>query len=129
MDETDRSRGEAMRRRVLGDAHVDRSLGGATDFTRPMQEFVTEVAWGRVWTRDDLPPATRSLITVAFLVALNRPQELAAHTRGALNNGCSADDLRAVLHQAAIYCGFPAALDAQKVVAEVLDRAAAEPPP
>lgn len=129
MDDNDFTRGEAMRRRVLGDAHVDRSLDGATDFTRPMQEFVTEVAWGRVWTRDDLPPATRSLITVAFLIALGRPQELAAHARGALRNGCSVDELRAVLHQAAIYCGFPAALDAQRVVVGMLDSLAAEEPP
>jgi 4-carboxymuconolactone decarboxylase len=127
MDDEDYGRGEAMRRQVLGDAHVDRALAGATPFSAAfsasMQGFVTRVAWGTVWTRDDLPLPTRSLVTLAMLIALNRPQELRAHALGALRNGCTPAELRAVLHQAAIYCGFPAALDALRVVAEAIEAA------
>lgn len=128
MDDRDYERGEAMRRRVLGDAHVDGALAGpspfAAEFSAPLQEFVTQLAWGNVWTREDLSLPTRSLITVAMLVALNRPHELRAHVLGALRNGCTPAELRAVLHHAAIYCGFPAALDALRAVAEVVERAA-----
>ncbi len=123
MDEADCARGDAMRRRVLGDAHVDRARGGATAFSAPMQDFVTGVAWGQVWTRDDLPLPVRSLVTLAMLIALDRPQELQAHALGALRNGCTPAEIRAVLHQAAIYCGFPAALDAMRVVAGVVEPA------
>ncbi len=119
----DFDRGLAMRRRVLGDAYVDGALGRADAFTAPLQDLVTAFAWGTVWTRDDLPPATRSLLTLAMLTALNRPHELRAHALGALRNGCTVGDLRAVLLHAAVYCGFPAAVDAFAAVAAVLREA------
>jgi|KBSMisStaDraftv2_1062788.scaffolds.fasta_scaffold00458_27 4-carboxymuconolactone decarboxylase len=120
MDKSNFERGEAQRRKVLGDAYVDRALTNPDLFQRPIQELVTGFAWGQVWTRDDLPLPTRSLVTVAMLIALNRPHELRTHTVGALRNGCSAAEIRAVLVQSAVYCGFPAALDSFRVVAEAL---------
>lgn len=118
--------GMAMRKRVLGDAHVERSLANATDFTRPMQELVTEYCWGEVWTRPGLEPKTRSFLNLSMLVALNRPHELALHVRGALNNGVTVDELQEVFLQTAIYVGVPAALDAFRVAQGVIDELAAE---
>lgn len=118
--------GLAVRRAVLGDAYVDRSLASMDDFTRDLQELVTEYCWGRVWTRDSLPRETRSILNLAMMTALNRPHELAIHVRGALNNGVSRDEIREVLLQAAIYCGVPAALDAFRVARTVFDEVDAE---
>lgn len=103
------------RREVLGDEHVDQTLSGATDLSRPLQELVTEYAWGAVWTREGLDRRTRSLVTLGMLAALNRPQELRAHVVGALNNDCSREEIHEVLLHSAIYCGVPAALDAVRV--------------
>jgi 4-carboxymuconolactone decarboxylase len=114
-------RGLATRREVLGDEHVDRSLNSATEFTSVAQEFVTEYCWGAVWTRDGIDRKTRSLLNVGMLTAMNRQHELAAHVRGAVNNGCSAVEIREVLLQAAIYCGLPAALDAFRTAEKALD--------
>nr|WP_222942172.1 4-carboxymuconolactone decarboxylase [Protaetiibacter sp. SSC-01] len=111
--------GLAVRRAVLGDAYVDRSLAAMDDFTRDLQELVTEYCWGRVWTRDELPRRTRSMLNLAMMTALNRPHELAIHVRGAVNNGVSREEIREVLLQAAIYCGVPAALDAFRVARQV----------
>jgi len=118
--------GLAVRRAVLGDAYVDRSLASVDDFTRDLQELVTEYCWGRVWTREELPRATRSLLNLAMMTALNRPHELAIHVRGALANGVSRVEIREVLLQAAIYCGVPAALDAFRVARHVFDDIDAE---
>jgi len=118
--------GLAVRRAVLGDAYVDRSLASMDDFTRDMQELVTEYCWGRVWTRDGLSHATRSMLNLAMLTALNRPHELAAHVRGALTNGVSRDEIREVLLQTAIYCGVPAALDSFRVARGVFAELDAE---
>ena len=96
MESSSFERGEAMRRKVLGDAHVDRALNSPDLFLKPVQEITTGFAWGDVWTRTDLPLATRSLITLAMLIPLNRPHELKTHTRGALNNGRSVAEIRAV---------------------------------
>ncbi|MFG1316207.1 carboxymuconolactone decarboxylase family protein [Xanthobacter autotrophicus] len=126
---TDFDRGLAMRRRVLGDAHVDRALSEAGDFRAPLQDLVTTFAWGTVWTRDDLPVATRSLVTLGILIALNRPHELKAHALGALRNGCTVTDIRAVLLHSAVYCGFPAAVDAFAAVAELIDAVAGDVSP
>lgn len=112
--------GLAVRREVLGSEYVDRSLAAADDFTRPLQELVTEYCWGEIWTRDDLPRRTRSLVNLAMLSALNRPHEVTLHVRGALRNGCSKEEIRGVLLQVAIYCGVPAAIDAFRVAAAVL---------
>lgn len=112
--------GLAVRRAVLGDEYVDRALRESDEFMAPFQRLVTEYCWGDVWTRDDLPRATRSLLNIAMLTALNRPDELRLHVRGALNNGCTREEIRGVLLQAAIYCGVPAALSAFKVARDVL---------
>ncbi len=113
-------RGLATRRDVLGSEYVDRALERATPFTEPMQELVTEYCWGAVWTREGLDRRTRSLLNLGMLTALNRPQELAAHVRGAVNNGCTEEEIRETLLQAAIYCGVPAALDAFRVAEQAL---------
>ena len=113
-------RGLAIRRRVLGARYVDEALRTADDFTRPLQELVTEFCWGAVWTRPGLPAKTRSMLNLAMLTALNRPHELRLHLRGALRNGCTRQEIMEVLLQAAIYCGVPAAVDGFRVAREVL---------
>lgn len=113
--------GLEIRRQVLGAAYVDNAIDNATDFTRPLQELVTTYCWGEVWGRDTLPLKTRSLINLAMITALNRPHELKLHVRGALNNGCSEEEIREVLLQTAIYCGVPAAIDAFRTAKEVID--------
>lgn len=113
-------RGDAMRRRVLGDEHVNRSRDAATDFTRPLQDLVTEYCWGAIWTREQLEPLTRSFINLAMLTALGKQDELKLHVRGALRNGATVEQIREVLLQAAIYCGVPAALEATRTAAAVL---------
>jgi 4-carboxymuconolactone decarboxylase len=118
--------GMTMRRRVLGDAHVDRSLANASEFTRPIQELVTEYCWGDVWTRPGLAPRDRSLLNLGMLTALNRNEELGLHVRGALNNGLSTGEIQEALLQAAIYCGVPAALSAFRVAKTVIEEVEAE---
>ncbi len=101
--------GMDVRRAVLGDAHVDRSLVNRTEVTEEFQNFITRYAWGEIWTRDGLPRHTRSLLTIAMMVALNRSEDLALHLRAARNNGVTRDQVKEVLLQTAIYCGVPAA--------------------
>jgi 4-carboxymuconolactone decarboxylase len=103
--------GLKVRREVLGAEYVDASIAQADDFSRPLQELVTEYCWGSVWTRPGLNRKTRSLINLAMLTALNRPHEVELHLRGALNNGCTKQEIMEVLLQTAIYCGVPAAMD------------------
>ncbi|WP_133646961.1 4-carboxymuconolactone decarboxylase [Paraburkholderia flava] len=98
-----------VRRAVLGDAHVDRSLANRTDLTEEFQQLITRYAWGEIWTREGLPRHTRSLLTISMMVALNRTEELALHLRAAKNNGVTRDEIKEVLLQTAIYCGVPAA--------------------
>ncbi len=117
------SEGLAVRRAVLGDEHVDRSISSADEFSRPLQDLVTEYCWGFVWTRDGLPRKIRSLINIAMITALNRPHEVKLHIRGALRNGCTKDEVREVLLQAAIYCGVPAAVDSFRIAGEVFGEA------
>lgn len=112
--------GLQVRREVLGDAHVDRSLAQVSDFSRPIQEFVTEYCWGEVWSRDGLPRATRSLINIAMLTALNRSHELGVHVRGAINNGVTEQEIQEVLLQTAIYAGVPASLESFRIAEGVL---------
>lgn len=115
-------RGMEVRREVLGDAHVDRAVARTTDFTRDFQELITGYAWGEIWTRPGLDRRTRSCITLTALVAGGHTEELAMHVRAALRNGLTADEIKEVLLQTAIYCGVPAANSAfavaQKVLAE-----------
>jgi 4-carboxymuconolactone decarboxylase len=103
--------GLKVRREVLGAEYVDASISQADDFSRPLQELVTEYCWGAVWTRPGLSRQTRSLVNLAMLTALNRPHEVELHLRGALNNGCTKEEIMEVLLQTAIYCGVPAAVD------------------
>lgn len=114
-------RGLRVRRDVLGAEHVDRSLAQVSDFSRPVQEFVTAFCWGSVWDRPNLDRRTRSLLNLAMLTALNRMHEFAVHVRGAVNNGCTEEEIQEVLLQAAVYCGAPAALESFRVAERVLD--------
>ncbi|AKJ28294.1 carboxymuconolactone decarboxylase family protein [Caldimonas brevitalea] len=114
--------GLAVRRKVLGDTHVDRALGNAGAFQADLQELVTAFAWGTVWTREGLPLKTRSMLTVAMLVALGKQKELEGHVRGALNNGVSVDELKEVLLHSAVYCGFPAAIEGFRTAAGVIEQ-------
>ena len=112
-------RGLEVRRSVLGDAAVDRSLAGADDFTAAMQQYATEVCWGMTWTRPGLERKTRSLLNLAMLTALNRNHELRLHVRGALTNGATREEIREVFFQAAVYCGLPGALESTRIAADV----------
>lgn len=104
--------GFANRKAVLGAQHVDRSWAAADDFNRPAQRLVTEYCWGEVWGDDRLPFKTRSMVNIAMLTAMNQHHELAVHVKGALTNGVTVDEIQAVLLQAMVYCGAPAALAA-----------------
>ena len=114
--------GLKIRREVLGDEYVDRALKNATDFNMPLQELVSEYCWGAVWGREGLTRKERSMINLAMLTALGRVHEVEIHTRGALRNGVTREQITEVLLQTAIYCGVPAAVDsfivAGKVIAE-----------
>jgi 4-carboxymuconolactone decarboxylase len=112
--------GLTVRRAVLGDEHVDRSLAAATAFSAPWQEFVTNVAWGRVWTRPGLERRTRSMLTIALLAALRHETELGQHLRAALRVGVTPEEIREVLLHTAVYAGVPAANTAFAVASEVL---------
>ncbi|MBV9113364.1 MAG: carboxymuconolactone decarboxylase family protein [Hyphomicrobiales bacterium] len=107
------------RREVLGAEYVDNAIASADDFSRPLQELVTEYCWGAVWDRPGLDRKTRSIINLAMLTALNRPHELKLHIKGALNNGLSKAEISEVLLQTAIYCGVPAAVDSFRSAREV----------
>jgi 4-carboxymuconolactone decarboxylase len=117
-------RGMRVRRSVLGDAYVDQAVTKRSSFTADFQDLLTRYAWGEVWTRPGLDRRTRCCITVAMLVALDREEELALHVRAALDNGVSADELKEVLLQSAVYCGIPAANTAFRVASDVLARRA-----
>jgi 4-carboxymuconolactone decarboxylase len=120
MDERERyEKGLSVRRAVLGSAHVDRSLKNRNEFNEEFQDLITRYAWGEIWTRPGLPRRTRSLITVAMIVALNRPDEFRLHVRAARNNGVTREEIKEVLLQAAIYCGVPAANSAFHAAQEV----------
>lgn len=113
--------GLATRNQVMGEAFVTKAFAGANDFTMVMQEFISRNAWGTVWQRDGLDLKTRSLITVAMLVALGKPHELRGHVRGALNNGATPEELRELFLHATVYCGFPSAIDGFRTACEVID--------
>lgn len=114
------ARGIVTRRAVLGDAYVDRSLAQADAFSADIQEYATEICWDRIWNRDGLARRDRSILNLGMIVALNRPHELKAHVRGAINNGITKDELKEIFLQSAIYCGLPAALDAYRIAREAL---------
>ena len=121
MDERKRyEQGMKVRREVLGDAHVDRSLQNRDAFNEEFQDLITRYAWGEIWSRPGLPRETRSMITLALMVALNRGEEFRMHVRAALSNGVTREEIKEVLLQCAIYCGVPAANSAFHAAKEVL---------
>ncbi|TCC00412.1 4-carboxymuconolactone decarboxylase [Micromonospora zingiberis] len=112
--------GMAVRRQVLGDAHVDRAVANTDEFTADFQDLITRYAWGEIWTRDGLDRRTRSCITLAVLATLHHDEELAMHVRAALRNGLTPQEVGEVLLQVAVYAGVPAANRAFKVAQETL---------
>ena len=124
MDEKERfNAGMKIRREVLGDRHVDKANQNTDAFTADFQDLLTRYAWGEIWARPGLPRPTRSLLTIAILVSLNRQDELRMHLRAALANGISQDEIREVLLQCALYCGLPAANAAFHTAQELLQEA------
>jgi len=123
-------KGLALRKQVLGTDYVEKSIAGADDFSRAMQELSTEFCWGTIWTRPGLSLRDRSLLNLSMISALNRPHELKLHIRGALNNGLTREEIREVLLQVAVYCGIPAGMAsfqlAREVFAEVDSDASAD---
>ena len=113
-------KGLAIRKAVLGKEYVEKSLAAADEFSRPMQQLVTQYCWGEVWGRETLSRRDSSLINLAMLSCLNRPHELKLHVKGALTNGVTRDEIREVLLQVAIYCGVPAGIDSTRVAREAL---------
>lgn len=128
MDERERyAKGMEVRREVLGSAHVDRASSRINDFNGEFQDLITRYAWGEIWTRPGLPRHTRSLITLAMMIALNRADEFKLHVRAAANNGVTRDEMKEVLLQTAIYCGVPAANTAFHLAGEVFAEIDAAP--
>jgi len=120
VDERERhTAGMKVRRAVLGNAHVDRSVKNTSEFNAEFQDLITRYAWGEIWTRPGLPRHTRSLITLALMIAVNRGDEFRMHVRAAFNNGVTRDEIKEVLLQCAIYCGVPASNAAFHMAQEV----------
>ena len=109
----------AVRRSVLGDAHVDRAEANKSAFDRDFQRFITEGAWGSVWSRPGLDPRTRSMLVIALMAALGHDEELAMHLRATRNTGATIDDVQEVLLMVAVYAGVPAANSAIKIAKQV----------
>lgn len=118
MDRETYDRGRQIRSDVLGAEYVDRALAGANDFTKPLQDLVTEYCWGAVWGREELPRKTRSMLNLAMISVLNRPNELRMHVKAALTNGVSREEIREIFLQVAIYGGVPAAVDSFRIAGE-----------
>ena len=112
--------GITVRKQVMGDAHVERSMGQVTPFTAPLQDWINEHAWGSTWQRDGIDRKTRSLITMAFLIAQKSPTELKGHIRGAINNGATVTEIQEVLLHSLPYCGAPATQEAYRAAVDVL---------
>jgi len=119
--------GLRVRKEVLGESYVNKSLADANEFSMPMQELSTEWCWGTVWARPGLPRRIRSLINIAMLSALNRPNEFKIHVQAALNNGVSRDEIQEVLLQVAVYCGVPAGLEGFRLARDVFDIVDSQP--
>ena len=118
-------KGLKIRKEVLGAEYVEKSLANADDSTSPMQRLVSEYCWGAVWGREELPKKTRSMLNIAMLAVLNRPNEFKLHIRGALRNGVTKEEIREILLQVAIYAGVPAAIDSFKNAKEILEKESA----
>lgn len=113
--------GLKLRKQVLGADYVERQFRNADEFTMPMQELATKSAWGMVWTRPGLPRKIRSMLTIAFVVARGKSEELELHLQGALRNGVTKNEIREILLQSAIYCGYPEALGGFRVARRFFD--------
>lgn len=120
-DEEHYQQGMDVRRAVLGDSHVDRTLSQLTPLNEEFQNFITRYAWGDIWTRPGLERHTRSMITIAMLIALNREAELKMHLRAAFNNGVTRDELKELIMHSALYCGLPAANATMHLAQQVFD--------
>jgi 4-carboxymuconolactone decarboxylase len=118
LDRETYQRGLEIRSAVLGDAYVSQALASADDFTQPLQDLVTEYCWGAVWGRDGLALKTRSMLNLAMISVLNRPNELRTHVKAALTNGVTRDEIREIFLQVAIYAGVPAAVDSFRIARE-----------
>jgi len=118
MDKAMHDKGMSVRRAVLGDEYVDAAMKNVDDFNQPLQDVLNEYCWGAIWGREGLPRKTRSMLNLAMISILNRPHELRAHLRGALNNGVTRDEIREILMQVAIYGGMPAAVDSFRIARE-----------
>ena len=128
MAQQDYDNGIAVRKQVMGEAHVERAMSQVTEFTAPLQDWINEHAWGSTWQREGvLERKTRSLITLAMLTALKCPTELKGHIRGAINNGCTVAEIQETLLHSLPYCGAPAAQEAFRAAQEVLDDIAKQP--
>ncbi|WJT01023.1 carboxymuconolactone decarboxylase family protein [Novosphingobium humi] len=127
MSDTPLDRGLAIRRDVLGADYVDAAMASADDFMRPMQELSTAYCWGEVWSRPGLARRDRSLINIAMIACLNRPQEFRLHIRAALNNGLTREEIREVLLQVAVYAGVPAGIASFHMAKEVFAEMDAAP--
>ena len=118
MDKALHDKGLAIRTAVLGRDYVNNAMSNADAFNQPMQDLLNEYCWGSCWGREGLPRQTRSLLNLAMISILNRPHELRAHLRGALNNGLTRNEIQEVFLQVAIYAGVPAAVDAFRTARE-----------
>lgn len=121
MDQDTYNRGREIRTAVLGEAYVAQAAAGADDFSAPFQDLVTEYCWGAVWGRDGLSLKTRSMLNLAMIAVLNRPNELRTHIKGALTNGVSLDEMREIFMQVAIYAGVPAGVDCFRIARAAFD--------
>lgn len=121
MSREDYENGLKVRTEVMGEAFVQRAIDNTNETTQDLQDWINEHAWGSTWQRDGLPRSTRSLVTVAMLAALKAPTELKGHVRGALNNGCTPEEIKEVLLHSIVYCGAPAAQEAFRAAKEVIE--------
>jgi len=121
MSEESKQKGLNVRTKVMGEEFVQRAINNTTELTEPLQDWINEHAWGSTWQREGISKQTRSLVTIAMLVALKTPTELKGHVRGALNNGCSVQEIQEVLLHSIVYCGAPAAQEAFRAAQEVID--------
>jgi 4-carboxymuconolactone decarboxylase len=122
MDQETHDRGMERRRAVLGDAYVDRAMAGADDFNRDFQRIVTQYCWGEAWGDPTLSPRERSILNLGMIAALGKMHEFETHTRGALRNGLTPNEIRAVLTQIAVYCGIPVGVDCFRVAKQVIEK-------
>ncbi len=121
MSESQFEKGLKMRKAVLGEAYVERAMGNVDEFSREFQEkVVTDYTWGFIWGDDTLDRRTRSILNLGMLAALGRTEEFELHFRGAINNGLTRDELKAVLHQIAMYCGVPCGVTSFRIARRVL---------